>query len=84
MERASFVLLLYLLVPVSLFAASLTPKSLRFLYAILQLTIYCVVVLSIPPGSEPSSDYQFGTSMRPDSSRPIAVALCANVELQLS
>jgi hypothetical protein len=67
MERASFALLLYLMVPVTLFAASHTPKNLRFLYAVLQLGIYFAVVLSIPPGSEPSSDYQFGTSMGPYS-----------------
>lgn len=67
MERANFALLLYLLVPVNLFAASHTPKSLRFLYAVLQIGIYLAVVLLIPPGSEPSSDYQFGTGMEPFS-----------------
>ena len=64
MERANFTLLLYLSVPINLFIASHTSKRLRFLYAALQLILYFAVILLIPPGLDPSSDYVFGTSMR--------------------
>ena len=62
MERASFTLLVYLLVPINLFIASQTPRRFRFLYAIFQLGLYFAIVLLVPPGSLPSSDYTFGTS----------------------
>lgn len=63
MERANFTALLYLLVPVTLFIASHTPKRWRFLFAVLQLVLYIAIISVIPPGSDPSSDYVFGTSM---------------------
>lgn len=64
MERANFTVILYLLAPVTLFIASHIPKRWRFLFAALQLALYIAVVLAIPPGSDPSSDYAFGTSMQ--------------------